>query len=330
VPDPTDAPAARDAEAFETHRDFLFAVAYRVLGTITDAEDAVQDAWLRWSAAPRAHVADQRAYLARVVANTALSRLRAARAHREAYVGPWLPEPLLTEAGPDPAERAELAESVSMAMLVVLESLTPDERAVFVLREVFGFSHAEIGAALGRPDAAVRQLAHRAREHVQARRPRFDVDWNQQREVTERFIIAAAGGDIGGLMAALAPDVTLLTDGGGKARAALRPITGADKVARFIAGIATRPYMGMAIASMSIDAAEVNGTPGTLISAGGQPVAVVTMAVADGRITAIQLLVNPDKLRAVASGRMLAPVRLAAGHRAAACGQSAGGVPSWP
>ena len=171
-----------------------------MLGTITDAEDAVQDAWLRWSAAHREHVTDQRAYLARTVVNTALNRLRAARARREAYVGPWLPEPLLTEAGPDPAERAELAESVSMAMLVVLESLTPDERAVFVLREVFGFSHAEIGAALGRPDAAVRQLAHRAREHVQARRPRFDVDWNQQREVTERFIVAAAGGDIGGLM----------------------------------------------------------------------------------------------------------------------------------
>ena len=323
MPDSSDAPAVSDAEVFETHRDFLFAVAYRMLGTITDAEDAVQDAWLRWSAAPHSHVANQRAYLARVVVNTALNRLRAARAHREAYVGPWLPEPLLTEAGPDPAERAELAESVSMAMLVVLESLTPDERAVFVLREVFGFSHAEIGAALGRPDAAVRQLAHRAREHVQARRPRFDVDWDQQREVTQRFIIAAAGGDIGGLMSALAPNVTLLSDGGGKAKAALRPITGADKVARFIAGIATRPYMGTDIAAMSIDAAEINGTPGTLISAGGQPVAVVTMAVADGRITAIQLLANPDKLRAVASGRKLVPVSPAARHRAAAADHGA-------
>src|SRR5689334_13218176 len=156
----------------------MFAVAYRMLGTITDAEDAVQDAWLRWSAAPRSDVADPRAYLARIVVNTALNRLRAARARREAYIGPWLPEPMLTEApmptetGPDPAERAELIDSVSLAMLVVLESLTPEERAVFVLREVFGFSHAEIGTALGRPEATVRQIAHRAREHVQARRPR--------------------------------------------------------------------------------------------------------------------------------------------------------------
>ena len=305
MPDAGDAAERRDADVFEANRDLMFAVAYRVLGTITDAEDAVQDAWLRWSAADREHVADQRAYLARVVVNTALNRLRAARARREAYVGPWLPEPLLTEAGPDPAERAELAESVSMAMLVVLESLTPDERAVFVLREVFGFSHAEIGAALGRPDAAVRQLAHRAREHVHARRPRFDVDWNQQREVTERFLAAAAGGDIEGLVSVLADDVTLLTDGGGKAKAALRPITGAGKVARFMAGIATRPYMGIAVSAMSVDAAEINGAPGTLISAGGHPVAVLTMAVAGGRITAIQLLINPDKLSAVASGRTL-------------------------
>ena len=311
MPDPgdaaelSDAPELSDAEVFEANRDLMFAVAYRVLGTVTDAEDAVQDAWLRWSAADREHVADQRAYLARVVVNTALNRLRAARARREAYVGPWLPEPLLTEAGPDPAERAELAESVSMAMLVVLESLTPDERAVFVLREVFGFSHAEIGAALGRPDAAVRQLAHRAREHVQARRPRFDVDWNQQREVTERFLAAAAGGDIEGLVSVLADDVTLLTDGGGKAKAALRPITGAAKVARFMAGIATRPYMGISVSAMSVDAAEINGAPGTLISAGGHPVAVITMAVAGGRITAIQLLINPAKLSAVARGRTL-------------------------
>ena len=178
-----DAAGVSDADVFEAHHGPMFAMAYRMLGTITDAEDAVQDAWLRWSAASREDVADQRAYLARIVANTALNRLRSARARREAYIGPWLPEPLLTEAGPDPAERAELAESVSMAMLVVLESLTPDERAVFVLREVFGCAHAEIGAALGRSAAAVRQLAHRAREHVQARRPRFDVNWHQQREV---------------------------------------------------------------------------------------------------------------------------------------------------
>jgi RNA polymerase sigma-70 factor (TIGR02957 family) len=294
-----------DAEVFEAHRDLMFAVAYRMLGSITDAEDAVQDAWLRWSAEPRADVASPGAYLSRVIANTSLNRLRSARARRETYVGPWLPEPLLTEAGPDAEERAELAESVSVAMLVVLESLTPDERAVFVLREVFGFSSAEIAAALGRSDAAVRQLAHRAREHVQARRPRFEVDWDQQREVTERFLAAAAGGDISGLMAVLAPDVTLLTDGGGKARAALRPITGAAKVARFAAGITSRPYMGVAVADMSMTAAEINGAPGTLVTAGGRPVAALTLTVSGGRVTAIQLLSNPDKLAALAAGRTL-------------------------
>jgi RNA polymerase sigma-70 factor (ECF subfamily) len=294
-----------DAEVFEAHRGLMFAIAYRMLGTIADAEDAVQDAWLRWSAAPRADVADPRAYLARVVTNTALNRLRSARSRREAYVGPWLPEPLLTEAGPDAAERAELAESVSVAMLVVLESLTPEERAVFVLREVFGFEHAEIGAALGRSVPAVRQLAHRAREHVQARRPRFDVDWHQQREVTERFLAAAAGGDIDGLMTVLAPDVTLLTDGGGKARAALRPITGAAKAARFLAAIAGRPYMGVAVSDMTLEAAEINGSPGTLITSGGRAIVALTLTVSDGRITAIQLLANPDKLAAVSAGRTL-------------------------
>jgi RNA polymerase sigma-70 factor (TIGR02957 family) len=297
-----------DAEVFEAHRDLMFAVAYRMLGTIADAEDAVQDAWLRWSAEPRSDVANPRAYLSRVAVNTALNRLRTVRARREAYVGPWLPEPLLTEAGPDAAARAELAESVSVAMLVVLESLTPEERAVFVLREVFGFSHAEIGDALGRSPTSVRQLAHRAREHVQARRPRFDVDWNQQREVTERFLAAAAGGDIDGLMTVLAPDVTLLTDGGGKARAPLRPIAGATKVARWIAAVTGGTWMGMATSDMSLVAAEINGSPGTLIMAGGRPVAALTLAVADERVTAIQLLANPDKLSAIAAGRTLPSV----------------------
>ena len=294
-----------DAEVFEAHRDLMFAVAYRMLGTIADAEDAVQDAWLRWSAASRAGVADPRSYLARIVANTALNRLRSVRSRREAYIGPWLPEPLLTAAGPDAAERAELAESVSVAMLVVLESLTPEERAVFVLREVFGFGYEEIGAALGRSSPAVRQLAHRAREHVQARRPRFDVDRNQQREVTERFLAAAGGGDIEGLMSVLAPDVTLLTDGGGKARAALRPITGAGKVARFLVAIASRPYMGIEISEISLAAAEINGSLGTLITGGGRAIAALTMTVSGGRVTAIQLLANPDKLTAITAGRTL-------------------------
>jgi len=293
-----------DEEVFEANRELLFAVAYRMLGTVADAEDAVQDAWLRWTAASRSDIAEPRAYLARTVTHVALNKLRSARARREAYVGSWLPEPLLTT-GPDTADRAELAESVSLAMLVVLESLTPEERAVFVLHEVFGFPHAEIASAISRSDASVRQLMHRAREHVQARRPRFDVDAGQQREVTERFLAAAAGGDIDQLMTVLAPDVTLISDGGGKARAPLRPIVGAAKVARFVAAISAQPYMGIDPSDMTVEVTEINGGPGTLITVGGKPVTAVTTIVAGGRITAIQLVANPDKLRAITAGRTL-------------------------
>jgi RNA polymerase sigma-70 factor (TIGR02957 family) len=298
-------PGPPDTETFEAHRDLMFAVAYRMLGTVADAEDAVQDAWLRWSAGPRHDVADPRAYLARVITNTALNRLRSVRARREAYVGPWLPEPVLTRRGPDPAERAELTESVSLAMLVVLESLTPEERAVFVLREVFGFGYAQIGAALGRSEVSARQLAHRAREHVQARRPRFQVDRGQQREVTQRFLDAAVGGDIERLMAVLAPEVILTTDGGGKVRAALRPITGAAKVARFLAGISGRRYQDIEISDLVIEMAEINGGPGALMTAGGRTLMAATWLVAGGRVTAIQLISNPDKLTAISAGRTL-------------------------
>jgi RNA polymerase sigma-70 factor (TIGR02957 family) len=302
-----------DTEVFEAHRGLLFAVAYRILGSIDDAEDAVQDAWLRWSAVPRTDIAQPRAYLIRTITTCALNKLRSVRARREAYIGPWLPEPLLTRAGltgqagphaPEGVDRAEMTESVSVAMLVVLESLTPEERAVFVLREVFGYAHAEIAAAIGRSDAAVRQLAHRAREHVQARRPRFDVGPDQQRTVTRRFLAAAAGGDIDELMTVLAPDVVLLADGGGKAKAPLRPITGAAKVARFLAAISARPYMGTEICDMAMELAEINGCPGLLVTA-GRPIAVLTTTVADGRITAIQLVANPDKLHGIAEGRTL-------------------------
>jgi RNA polymerase sigma-70 factor (ECF subfamily) len=293
-----------DEEVFEANRELLFAVAYRMLGTVADAEDTVQDAWLRWTAAPRSDIAEPRAYLARTVTHVALNKLRSVRARREAYVGSWLPEPLLTT-GRDTADRAELAESVSLAMLVVLESLTPEERAVFVLHEVFGFPHAEIASAIGHSDASVRQLMHRAREHVQARRPRFDVDAGRQREVTERFLAAAAGGDIDQLMTVLAPDVTLISDGGGKARAPVRPIVGAAKVARFVAAISAQPYMGIDPSDMTVEVTEINGGPGTLITMGGKPITAVTTVVAGGRITAIQLVANPDKLRAITAGRTL-------------------------
>ncbi len=292
-----------DDETFEAHRDLMFAVAYRMLGTVADAEDAVQDAWLRWSAAPRRDVTQPRAYLTKIITNTSLNRLRSARARREAYLGPWLPEPLLTRENPDHAERAVVAESVSLAMLVVLESLTPEERAVFVLREVFGFTHAEIGAALDRTDASVRQLAHRAREHVQARRPRFTVDRSQQREVTQRFLDAARGGDIDELMAVLAPEVTLTSDGGGRARAALRPVRGTAKVARMLFGI--RRKVGRDVPGLRSELAEINGGPGLLYTAGDRAFAAMTWEVSGGQVTAIHLITNPDKLAAISARRTL-------------------------
>jgi RNA polymerase sigma-70 factor (TIGR02957 family) len=294
-----------DAETFMAHRELMFSMAYRMLGTVADTEDVVQDAWLRWSTAPRDDVADPRAYLARTVTNIALNRLRSAQARREAYVGPWLPELLLTQTNDDVTERTELAESVSVAMLVVLESLTPEERAVFVLREVFDFGYPEIAAALGRSEPAVRQIAHRARGHVQARRPRFEVDQGRQRAVTERFLAAAVGGDIGELLEVLAPDVTLTTDGGGRVRAALRPIRGAAKVARALAGVAGRPYEGVVLSEMTIEQTEINGESGALIMLGGRVIAAGTFTVVGGRIAAIQVVANPDKLEAIAARRTL-------------------------
>ena len=207
------------ARVFDEHRGLLVSVAYRVLGSITDAEDAVQEAWLRWSNVDHSRVADPRAFLVRVTTRLAIDRLRRAKARRESYVGPWLPEPVLTgrdPSGRDPAEDAAMAESVSMAMLVVLETLSPLERAVFVLREAFGMPHSEIADVLGRREEAVRQLARRAREHVRERRTRFDADRGEQRRVTERFLEAATGGDLEGLMAVLSPGVELVADGGGR------------------------------------------------------------------------------------------------------------------
>jgi RNA polymerase sigma-70 factor (ECF subfamily) len=287
--------------AFDRHRRLLFSVAYQMLGSVADAEDVVQDAWLRWSAADRTAVADPRAYLVQIASRLALDRLKAAHTRRESYVGPWLPEPLMTGAEPvagggappDPSEAAEVAEQVSLAMLVVLETLSPAERAVFVLREVFGMSVGEVATALDRSEAAVRQMAHRAREHVQARQPRFDVDQRSQREVTERFFAAVAGGDIAALLAALAPDVVLISDGGGKATAARRPITGADKVARFLVGIAEK---GADIPDLRLEVAEVNGLAAIVGWVGAEPFGSVSLAVAGGRIEQVLVMVNPDKL----------------------------------
>ena len=246
-------------------------------------------------------VSDPKAYLARIVSNLAMERLRSTRRQRETYVGPWLPEPILTEA--DAAEDVATAESVSLAMLVVLETLSPLERAVFVLKEVFDFSYAEIAEAVDRSESAVRQAGHRARNHIQARRPRFEADRVKKRAVTERFFAATTGGDINELMELLAPDVTLWTDGGGKVRQAMRPIIGAEKVARWIAGAIKRPYEGVEIADMTAEVVDINGAPGIVIRGAGRTIATLTVDLdADGRIVTIHNVANPDKLHAIADG----------------------------
>jgi RNA polymerase sigma-70 factor (TIGR02957 family) len=281
-------------EPFDRHRRLLFSVAYQMLGSVADAEDTVQDAWLRWSAADRTAVTDPRAYLVRVVSRLALDRLGSARTRRETYVGPWLPEPLLTEdAARGPEEAAELGEQVSLAVLVVLETLSPAERAVFVLREVFGMEWAEVAGVLDRSEAAVRQLGHRAREHVQARRPRFDADRRAQREVTERFLAACVGGDVDALLAVLSPGVVLLTDGGGRAKAALRPIVGAAKAARFLVAVSAD---GLSVPGLRTRLVDVNGAPGVVVETDTGPVIAVSLVVAGGQVEQALVVLNPDKL----------------------------------
>ncbi|MFJ2725677.1 RNA polymerase sigma-70 factor [Streptomyces collinus] len=285
-------------EVFEEHRPFLMGVAYRMLGRVADAEDVVQDAWLRWSGADRAEVREPRGYLVRVTTRLAIDRLRQVKARSEAYVGPWLPEPYVTEFGDsvaDTAERALLADSVSLAVLVVLESLSPLERAVFVLREAFGYPYAEIAALLDRGEAAVRQLAGRARRHVEERRPRYDVDPVQRRELTERFLAAAAGGDLQGLMALLAPEARLVADSGGKAKAPVRVLHSADKVGRFLAAVAAKNA-----ADLSVRLVEVNGGPAVLTLVGGKPDTVFQLDVVDGVITTVYVLRNPDRMGSLA------------------------------
>jgi RNA polymerase sigma-70 factor, ECF subfamily len=292
-------PTTGPAEVFEEHRGVLLTVAYRMLGRVADAEDAVQDAWLRWASTEHATVRDPRAYLVRVTTRLALDRLRRARSRRETYVGPWLPEPMVTDIAvtpvPDGADRALLAESVSLAFLVVLESLSPLERAVFVLREAFGFPYAEIAATLERSEAAVRQLAGRARRHVEERRTRFDVDPVQQRDLTERFLAAATAGDLEGLLAVLAPDARLVADAGGKAKAPLRVIKSAGKVGRFLAAIGTTD-----IPDVGLTFLELNGVPAVLVTSGGRPNAAFAAEVVDGRIVTLYLMANPDKIRHLA------------------------------
>lgn len=295
---PTDIPTDTLTEHFEEHRSMLLGVAYRMLGRAADAEDVVQEAWLRWTAEDRTEVREPRAFLVRITTRLAIDRLRQAQARRESYVGPWLPEPVVTDFGPtapDTAERALLADSVSLAVLVVLESLSPLERAVFVLREAFGFPYAEIATALDRSEAAVRQLAGRARRHVEEGKPRYDVDPTERRDLTERFLAAAAGGDLGGLLALLAPDVRLVGDSGGKSKAPLRIIESADKVGRFLHATAQG-----ADEIFEFRFLELNGAPALLALVDGRPDSVFQIEVLDGRVQCVYIIRNPDKLQALA------------------------------
>ncbi len=284
-----------DTAIFGAHRRLLFDVAYRMTGSVADAEDLVQEAWLRWSGVDPAQVDNPRAYLVRTVTNLSLNQLTSARARRETYVGPWLPEPLLTE--PDSSQEVEMAESVSMAMLVVLETLSPVERAVFLLHDVFGYSHAEIAGIVDRSEASVRQTAARARAHVAARRPRFDTDDGVRRAAAERFRAACAGGDLAAMMELLAPDVVAWSDGGGKVTAARRPVVGADHVTRWVLGVLSKP----GTQGMQVDVCQINGATGLLASIAGQPVGAVSLDLVDGRVAAVRLVLNPDKLRGLHS-----------------------------
>jgi RNA polymerase sigma-70 factor (ECF subfamily) len=291
---------------FDGHRSLLVSVAYRILGSVSDAEDAVQETYLRWSKVDPAQVSNPRAFLVRVTTRLAIDRLRRAKTRRETYVGPWLPEPILT--GRDVAEDVALAESVSMAMLVVLETLSPLERAVFVLREAFGMPYAEIADVLGRKDDAVRQLGRRARDHVQQRRSRFDADQSEQRRVTERFLQATSTGNLDALMAVLSPGVTLVADGGGRVLAPRRPVLGAEKVARFLLAVATEERMARflksvgsepIVANLRVSMAPVNGGSGILVVSEDKPISVLVLGVSDGVVRTIYLVANPQKLDGV-------------------------------
>jgi RNA polymerase sigma-70 factor (ECF subfamily) len=279
-------------DTFVAHRNLLFTVAYEMLGSAADAEDVLQETWLRWVKVDLEQVRERRAYLVRVVTRQALNRLRTLQRRKESYVGPWLPEPLLTT--PDVSENAELAESLSMALMLVLETLSPTERAVFVLREAFDLSYDEIAAAVDKTPAAVRQIAHRARAHVDARRPRETVSARDAKAVLESFERAVETGELQDFLDVLAPDVVLLTDGGGLKQAALRPIVGAEKIVRFFLGATSK-----AGAPLTTEQSVVNGSPAIVVRLGAEIDGVLAVRIEYGRITRLYYVRNPEKLTRV-------------------------------
>jgi RNA polymerase sigma-70 factor (ECF subfamily) len=281
------------AEEFQELRPLLFSVAYRILGSVSEAEDAVQETWLRYQAATTTPIS-AKAFLSAVVTRISIDVLRSARVRREEYAGPWFPEPLLTDPYSDPERSAELADSVSMAALLLLERLSPLERAVFVLREVFGFGFSEIASAVGRSDAACRQLAVRARRHMDEGRPRFEADRSERQQLAERFFDALQQGDIDALQELLAADVQLAGDSGGKAPALARTVIGGAKVARVLGAI----FPWLAEIDVTLDRREVNGQPGAIFrDRDGKVLAAMTLDILDGQIQTIRSLNNPDKLR---------------------------------
>ncbi|CAM4205564.1 putative RNA polymerase sigma factor FecI [Mycobacterium basiliense] len=290
------------AQRFTLLRPLLFTIAYEILGSATEADDVLQDSYLRWAAVDLSGVRDTKSYLAQLVTRQALNALRAGARRREEYVGPWLPEPLLLD-DQDPSADVVLAESVSMAMLVLLETLTPDERAVFVLREVFGFDYSEIADAVGKPAPTVRQVAHRAREHIQARRKPHgarSVDPQRHAQITAQFLETAASGDVDALMAMLAPDATWMADSGGKVSAARRPVVGADRVARAIAGL-----MRKGAGQLQVETVMCNSAPAVLFYLGERLEGVITTEIVDDKITNFYVMRNPDKLAALATAHQI-------------------------
>ena len=293
--------ASEHADRFTSLRPLLFTIAYEILGSATESDDVLQESYLRWAEVDLCSVRDTKAYLAQLVTRQALNALRAQSRRREEYVGPWLPEPLLVDAG-DASSDVVLAESVSMAMMVVLETLSPDERAVFVLREVFGFGHDDIAETLGKSTSAVRQMAHRAREHVQSRRKRFEpADPKQSLEITAQFFAAASTGDVDALISMLAPDVVWTADSDGKASAARRPVAGADKVARLILGL-----LRFAGDGGRVEPAFYNGAPALVLYLDDGLEGVISVEITDGLITHFYAMRNPEKLGGVKVRRTIA------------------------
>lgn len=280
-------------EIFNEHRRLLFSLAYRMLGSVADAEDMVQETFLRWQAAGDEEIKAPKAYLSAIITNLCINYLGSARRKREEYIGPWLPEPLITDESQDPMRNIQMADSLSMAFMILLESLTPVERACFLLREVFDYEYEEIALMVGKSEANCRQMVSRARLHIRERRPRFDVSSEMQTRLTGQFMQACASGDLQGLMSLLAEDVSLMSDGGGKVTAARKPVHGADHVARFLTGLVKKAGP----ARLGIRPTEVNGQPGFITYLDGRLMNVVSLDIADERIRGVYIIVNPDKLR---------------------------------